>query len=105
MKTRHWIGLAFSGIYAVLYAVAATSAEPLGALFIDGINTLIVTVVEEITGTYNIGMIPFPLNVALGVVEWFAIGAYVLPRIGKLFVRIFFRKRRASLTTERTGNT
>lgn len=93
MKIRCWIGLSLCGIYAALYALAATSAEPMSVLFVDGINTLIVTAVEEITETYNIGMLPFPCDFALGMIEWFAIGAYVLPGIGKCFAWIFFRRK------------
>lgn len=98
MKKRHWLGVGLSVTYGILYAVAATSAEPLGVLFIDGINTLIVTAVEEITGMYNMGMIPFPVNFVLGLVEWFAIGAYLLPGIGKLFAWIFCRKKHVGST-------
>lgn len=90
-KKWRWVGVGLSLTYLGLYSVAATSAEPMGALFIDGINTFAVTVIEEITGTYNVGMIPFPVNVMLGVFEWFAIGAYLLPGIGKVLVKLWPR--------------
>jgi|GEM_PF-2427888 len=38
------------------------------------------------------GLITFPLSFGLGLIEWFVIGAYVVPGIRRLFARLFPRK-------------
>ncbi|MBM3852071.1 MAG: hypothetical protein FJ399_02840 [Verrucomicrobia bacterium] len=95
-KTKKWnwiFGGLLSTIYASLYYCAATSAEPIAVLFVDGINTFLALSLGDIAGLKN-GLIPFPLGFALGVLEWFVIGAYVLPGLWRLVIRLFSRKRR-----------
>lgn len=94
-KKKHWIlGGLLSVAYAVLYYIAANSSEPLGVLFVDGINTFLAICFGDATGLKHSGFIQFPLRFILGLLEWFVIGAYVLPGIWRLFARLFSRKKR-----------
>lgn len=96
-KRWHWVlGGLLSAIYAALYYSAATSSEPIGVLFVDGINTFLTLSLGDIFGLKN-GLIPFPLGFALGLLEWFLIGAYVLPGIWRLFARLLPRKEMKTL--------
>ena len=91
-KQMHFIfGGVLGAIYATLYYFAANSIEPTGVLFVDGINTFLALSVGDIMGLKN-GLITFPLSFGLGLIEWFVIGAYVVPGIGRLVVRLSSRK-------------
>lgn len=93
-KLRFLLGGALSATYAALYYFALNSAEPMSALFVDGINTMLAIYFRDVAELEHGSLIKFPMNLCLGIIEWFVVGAYVLPALWKIFVMLFFRTKR-----------
>ena len=91
MKTGYRVccGLVFATIYTVLFFIAYFSTEPLGVLFVDGINTFISLVYKDIFGSYL--LYSLPINFILGNLEWFFIGYFVIPGLIVLGARTLRR--------------
>ncbi len=70
------VGVVLALVYFSLYLYADFYLEGMTTLVIDGINTTISVILADLTGNHHL-FLWFPLNVMIGVFEWYVIGYFL----------------------------